>query len=232
MVRLLRLTCLMIALFASSLALIRAQPYDNPALDFFGADDCEMPCWQGIQLGVTPADAALGVLNAHPWTQPSMMAGASFAMQTFTTWTWTESFPYPQQDVTNNPSFHIPDGTLGIGASPRLRVAAPVATGIHLGTGLRLADVWLLLGSPTAFSIGRVATPRNVIMSVRLIGMGGMPEIVANAYQTCPLTRETLWDSPVAIRMTAPALVTGVPPREYVTTLLELLDRYDRLYCR
>lgn len=231
MTRVVRLTLILVVFFASPMALIAGHAYDNPAAAFFGADDCEMPCWQGVQLGATPAEEALEMVNSHPWMQPSTLVGASFAMQTFTTWSWTETFPYPQQAITNNPSFHIPDGTLGIGSSLRLRVTEPVVTGLHLGTGLRLADVWLLLGSPRGFSIGRVATPRDVIMSVRLLSMGGMPEVVVNAYQTCPLTRETLWDSPVSIRMTASALVTPPRQEEYITTLIELLERYDRLYC-
>ena len=221
----------MIAIFASAVALVAVQTYDNPAVPFFGADDCEMPCWQGIQLGVTPMAEALAVLDSHPWVNRPRTT-ASLEPPTYIVWLWTDVFPYPQRSLTDNRAIHVADGILGIGSSARLNVTGPVATGINLGTGLSLSDVWLLLGPPTAFNIGRVPTPSGVIMSVRLIGMGGMPGIIANAYQSCPLTRETLWSSPVAIQMAAPALAGSGPQVEYVTTLLELLDRYDRLYCR
>jgi len=229
MARLLRLTFLIVALFASSVALVSARPYINPAVAFFGADDCEMPCWQGIQFGVTPADEARAALDANPWVyRPPTSARLA---SPYTLWLWTDSFPYPQRSVTNNRAVHLPDALLGTGSSARLNASEPVATGISLGTGLSLADVWLLLGPPTSFSIGRVAMPSNMVMSVRLIGMGGKPGIVADAYQSCPLTRETLWDSPVSIQMTAPALAGTTPQVEYVTDLLELLERADLLYC-
>ncbi|MCL4247172.1 MAG: hypothetical protein KJ065_03355 [Anaerolineae bacterium] len=225
-----RLTFYSLLIFTAALALVTTRAHVNPARAFFGTDNCEMPCWQGIQLGVTPLEDAVAILDAHPWVNRPRIS-SPLVPPTYIPWLWSDAFPYPAALGNDSRAVQVPEGILGVGSSARLQVVRPVVTGVSLGTGLHLADVWLALGPPTAFSIGRVPSLNETIMSVRLIGMGA-PGVAVTAYQRCPLSRETLWASqPLLIQMTAPALLSGSPPPDYVPSLLELLDRYDRLYC-
>ena len=50
------------ALFALALAALHFQPNNNPASAYFR--DCSMPCWEGVQPGVTSVADALTRINA------------------------------------------------------------------------------------------------------------------------------------------------------------------------
>ncbi len=56
-------------LFAACIGIIRAQPYDDSELRAFltPPSGCAMPCFMGIRPGVTTADEAIAILEAHEW---------------------------------------------------------------------------------------------------------------------------------------------------------------------
>ncbi len=65
---LLRWMAILSALFVLSMLLIRAQPYDDSELrDFLTPPEgCPVPCFMGIRPGVTTAEEAIAILEAHP----------------------------------------------------------------------------------------------------------------------------------------------------------------------
>jgi hypothetical protein len=68
--RLLLTFILLLTLFFSAcIGLIRAQPYDDSELRTFLAppDGCPRPCFMGIRPGVTRAEEATAILEAHEW---------------------------------------------------------------------------------------------------------------------------------------------------------------------
>jgi hypothetical protein len=140
---LLKLTFLLILVFAVCIGLIRAQPYDDSELRAFltPPDGCPMPCFMGIRPGVTTADEALAILETHEWvgeiyTFNNGMTGELDYMN----WDWTGKQSNLIQAATdtypNIGSLRITDGTV---------------TDINVPTLISLGDIWLLWESQMNF---------------------------------------------------------------------------------
>jgi hypothetical protein len=55
--------------------------------------------------------------------------------------------------------------------------------------------------------------------------------VSATAFQSCPLTRETLWASPVTVQMNNVQPNQSSSQIDYDMTIIGLLRRFNRLYC-
>src|SRR6266496_2711281 len=63
-----RLSLFPFLLFTASLLLVRAQPYDNQAVQrALLPADCSAPCFMGIHPGVTTFDEAVNLLKRNKW---------------------------------------------------------------------------------------------------------------------------------------------------------------------
>lgn len=114
--------------FAALVGLVHLQPQDlNPLFALVQPpENCATPCWQGIRPGVTTADEAIAVLEAHPWIAD--MTSVANAV----TWRWNGAQPFPANRDDG--------GSLGI--------SGEVVSTITLETAARLGDLWLLLDQP------------------------------------------------------------------------------------
>jgi hypothetical protein len=121
--------------FALALLLIRAQPYDDHDLRaVLLPEDCEMPCFLGIRLGVTTFQEALKVLQAHPWVGDIYL-----------------SDPVDERSFQVDWSGSQPAWMRG---RALLQVQYGVVQDIYLGTAIPLGDLWLALGLPDSVHYG------------------------------------------------------------------------------
>jgi hypothetical protein len=80
--------------FMVCITLIRAQPYRNAQLQAFvsPADDCPMPCFMSIHLGVTRIDEAMAIISSHEWVK-NYAAHLSSYGGILITWNWSGQQP-------------------------------------------------------------------------------------------------------------------------------------------
>jgi hypothetical protein len=124
MLRLFLITSLLLTtLFTAALAGLHAQPPPpDDSAAYFG--DCTMPCWQGVQPGVTLHRDALSALNTRGWVLHGQCNAAVYDD--------CDLFKRDDADLV---------AYLYIGAGQVKQIAL-------FRTGLVLGDVWLALGSP------------------------------------------------------------------------------------
>jgi hypothetical protein len=110
-------------LFAALIGGLHLQtPPPGDSAAYFG--DCTMPCWQGVQPGVTLHRAALSALNTRGWVLRGQCNAAVYDD--------CDLFMRDDADLV---------AYLYIGAGQVKQIAL-------FRTGLALGDVWLALGSP------------------------------------------------------------------------------------
>jgi hypothetical protein len=93
-----RLTFTFTLLFTISIALIRAQPYDDSDLRAFltPPEGCPAPCFMGIRPGVTTVDEAVEILEAHEWVgdvENNVTLGSNGIYSCPISWNWSDTRP-------------------------------------------------------------------------------------------------------------------------------------------
>lgn len=126
-------------LFALSIALIRAQPYDDQDLRGFltPLHDCTSPCWQGIRPGETTVLQVMDLLKANQWIGNVHFENYSTFSNGYIRWSWSGSQPHmvSRNDATN------------------LWFDDNITQNFYIETQAHFGDVWLLLGKPDWFNI-------------------------------------------------------------------------------
>lgn len=126
-------------LFTLSIALIRAQPYDNRELRAFliPSDDCTAPCWQGIRPGETNVFGVMELLKANNWVSTVYFENYSTFSNGYIRWKWSGL----------KPSMISSTGANNLWFDDNITQNFYIETQVHFG------DVWLLLGKPDWFNI-------------------------------------------------------------------------------
>jgi hypothetical protein len=226
MLRFLRLVLMLYAGLALAVSVTAAQPASHAAAEFLGAEDCPLPCWHRIQPGITPTVAALSLLKSDPWVNlPDPTAIEERA--NFYDWQWSGLYPFTT--TVGSAHLFVPDGIMSV--TRREGEISRVAS-LSMNAGLALADMWLLLGPPTSFTVGSLRENGEVILIVTLYQMGG-PGMSVTAFQSCPLNRDSLWRSRVTIQMNASRfpMPTGNVIVRNTVTLIKMLADENRRYC-
>ena len=205
------------------MALIASQPYENPAIAFFGAQDCQVPCWQGIRPAVTTRAEADDILLQNPWVGQTGITvfpsgTATDALPTFYQWQWTDAFPFPSPLLNFDTLFLT--NVIGIRSGVTQRDHIDRVGTLNLVTGLRAADLWLLYGVPQAYTSGYL-TSSVPIHQLTLFTLGGSG-VSATAYQQCPLDLMSMWNSPVTVQLASPGQIAPMRSTS-LRTLFELL---------
>ncbi len=202
----------MTLLTALLLTAVRARDYAPPTV--WLADGCALPCWRGIQPGVTRGETALARLYAMAdvrdvavtLTSASLDSGTSYV-----NWRWRGS----RDEI----------GGLFILDQGRVRE-------IFLNTPLRMGDLWLGLGTPAG---GTVDYLFGINGGVEVIDTAAYPAygLSAIAYVGCPIRLPRLWTSTVYIwlRQTSDGRFTYNPYSVYITDLIQSFSAGGREYC-
>jgi len=178
------------------------------------AESCPLPCWRGIQPGVTRGEAALARLNAMPDVRDVVvtLTGASLDSSTsYVNWRWR--------------GLHEDIGGVFIIDRGRVRE-------IFLNTPLRMGDLWLGLGRPTGGTVDYLFSMNG---RVEVIDTATYPAygLSAIAYVGCPMRLPSLWTSTVYIwlRATNDRRFTYEPYSAYLTELTQSFSSGGRNFC-
>ncbi len=201
------------------LLLIRAQPYDDHELRaLLMPEGCEMPCFMGIRPGVTTVDEAVKILERNNWFQAIHVSNSVGSITPSLTiqWEWSQTAPQSLK-------------TKWIKYKPNwIREEGGVIVEIHLGTNFTLADVWLLLGTPTRGGIDFVfddesplggSASNNVYQGIGFRSMGGT---------SCPVRIDRFWKAPQIFMFFHGDNLMGYHDPEYLNQFLrKIRDVYQ-----
>lgn len=127
-----------------TMTVIRAQPYENHDLKILlDQDDCALPCWMGIQPGVTMGDEAVRLLREHPWVETDSIYISPDTTRQFMWVTWRYSAARPRSVRES--------GYLTYSSNQTGRVSL-----IQVRTSIPVGDALLNLGKPAEAVINRL----------------------------------------------------------------------------
>jgi hypothetical protein len=147
-------------------------------------EGCAEPCWQGIQPGVTTAEQAIAILEAHPWVNRVISGRGAPSPRIY--WQWNEQAP----DFAN-------DGMTGVPTS-YLYVQDGIIRYIRLSTRLPYGEVRSLLGAPGngTFVVGN-PNSESAVYKHTAGYFGGL--LVFDTEVSCPVNPSVFWNAPVVI---------------------------------
>lgn len=189
MFRLLARSALLLAVVtAAGLALIRLRGYDDSAVSQFFDSCTPMPCWQGIRPGETTTDAAIAILQAHPWVDTVRRAfGEPYPGAPTTTlvyWTWSSRYPFAEAYPFTRQGMLVTD--------------QGIVQRISLTTGILLGDIWLALGSPDGGAVDYASyTSHSVLIENTALFSHAGVAATANLSTDCAFRYPNLWDTAV-----------------------------------
>ena len=174
-------------LFAACLGLIRAQPYHDSELRAFVTppDGCPMPCFLGIRPGVTTADEALAILEAHEWVGEVYTYRSLEDRQiALINWNWTEKR----------------SGLIDSSQIASIHAVDRIVTDISIPTHFSLGENWLVWGQPadTSYVVGLGGKDAPLYLQI-FSSYSDMPMNIT-ASMTCPYF-PVLWHSPVTLTL-------------------------------
>jgi hypothetical protein len=133
---LLKLALFLTLFFAACIGLIRAQLYDDSELRAFltPPEGCPIPCFMGIRPGVTTAEEALAILEAHEWVgEITFLPPERFA------WKWNG-----RQPEMLNRSSGIDDGHISLNPDNTVYL-------VVVPTRIRFGDISLFYNHPPLY---------------------------------------------------------------------------------
>ncbi|HLU10082.1 MAG TPA: hypothetical protein VK003_10485 [Oceanobacillus sp.] len=196
-----KLALALTGIFAASLALTHAQPYNGEDLIALITPpaNCAMPCWNGIQPGVTTANDAAAILQADPNVADVLVLPGKIS------WWWNGE----QSSLldASGRAFHGRMETAMVNGQETI-------TSIVLDTNVLLGDVRLTLGEPDSLTLHTVASEdqsqRSGIVHVAHYG-----DLYVFNMLECPMNVSDFWASPSYIAFGAPNLVFEGETFEY-----------------
>lgn len=202
----------MTLLSALLLTAVRAREY-TPEIIWL-AEGCALPCWRGIQPGITRSETALTRLYEMADVRDVTVTLTSVSIDggtSYVNWRWRGS----QEDI----------GGLFIIDQGRVRE-------IFLNTPLRMGDLWLGLGTPTGGTVDYLFSMNG---RVEVIDTAAYPAhgLSAIAYVGCPMRLPRLWTSQVYIwlRQTSDGRFSYDPYNAYIADLIKSFSDGGRAYC-
>jgi hypothetical protein len=173
----LRLAALLTVTFSAAIGLVRARPYNDPAMHTFliPPHDCDSPCFLGVQPGVTTMDEAVVLLEASGWIAEVEAGGR------FHDLLWSGDQPDFIDD--ESPNYFM--------------IRAGVVDSIRLRTRLRLGDVVALLGRPDDSFSWLTGSGSGVFYAMIYTQLG----VEVSGFAPCPALRREMWQMPVEIRL-------------------------------
>jgi hypothetical protein len=183
---LLRSTLELSLLFAALVGLIRVRPYDDQPVrsELAAPEGCEMPCFLGIQPGVTTAAEAIGILQQHPWIKQLYLdPDISQRQRPIAMW-WQWSGQQPD---------YVASSSNGMLVSTNDIVAM-----IAIQTTVPYGDVWTTFNQPSSGTLvlsGRSLTHFAIYSEKRF---------EVRFLLACPMRSANIWNAPVQLWLTTP----------------------------
>ncbi|RMF79980.1 MAG: hypothetical protein D6737_09650 [Chloroflexi bacterium] len=189
--------------FVLLIGVVRVLPfYATPTQDVLLSDGCPLPCWQGIQPGVTTVEEAVIILNAHRWVDGVSrgIGVARMGAEDYREWRWDyEAFP------------------LAAGSESPLSFLTSendVVTSITLNTNLRLADIWAAFGAPPQHSATILPLATGDFM-FRLQAFYPDAHLIVRSSFLCPTALTSFWQWPISIELTTKTTLEPLSDRQF-----------------
>lgn len=182
---LLRLSLSVFLLFTGVFALLIVatyQPYDASELRAFliPPEDCDSPCFMGVQPGETASERAMTILQEHEWVDEVFVILDGF----YGEWSW--SGRQPRFVNTRNRGF--------LGAQS---AQYNVYYSMSIDSTITLGELYMALGEPdlSFFTHTERARSRTLVHSVYYNALG----LQADGAISCPATMVRLWQSDLTL---------------------------------
>lgn len=188
-----KLALALTGIFAAALALTHALPYNGNDLQALITPpaNCAMPCWNGVQPGVTSVNAAVAILQADPTVADVLVSPGKVS------WWW------------NGEQSTLLDAT-GRAFHGRMEYALvngqETITSIVLDTNALMGDVRLTLGEPDALTLYTVGSEDESLRS-GIVHVANYGDLYVFNTLDCPMNVSDFWASPSYIAFGAPNLV-------------------------
>ncbi|MEZ4671899.1 MAG: hypothetical protein R3E39_28680 [Anaerolineae bacterium] len=185
---LIKLSLLLLIMLTGTSMLIHAQPYDDEGLrGLVYSEDCQPPCFMGIQPGVTSMNSVYDILSANPWVDGITSRFVNNYDSMAVTWTWNGRQPA------------IFDGERGGTVNILFTESSSkqTASSIILPLNLPAGYIILLLGDLPPDYSGALGKGQRVYLEA------SYPEsdVMISAITACPLTRWNVWTVPITLRL-------------------------------
>ena len=192
-----KLMLLVPLLFSGALLVLRAQPIKDEVRRFLlPKESCAMPCWQGIQPGVTRIEQASHLLSSNPWVKHVQIVERP--PSTYVYWDWSDQKP----GFAGDPHALIPPEMWGQDGIIQL---------IYIPTSLSYGDVSLLLGTPGRGSFAVSHDLNSVIVTsrpnTRHLAVYFDGTVSFGTRVVCPVNLDLFWNAPVSIAYIGDLLV-------------------------
>jgi hypothetical protein len=184
-------------LFAGMLMVVRAQPVSDKVRGFLlPAQGCAMPCWQGIQPGVTSLDQANALLSTNPWIRNLQIVERP--PSTYLYWQWSAQTPA----FVGDPHALIPPEMWGQDGIIQL---------IFIPTSLAYGEVSLLLGAPHQGLFNVSVYPNALTLAshpnTHHLAVYFDGAVSFDTRIICPINLDLFWHAPVSVAYIGDLLV-------------------------
>lgn len=177
-----RIMLLLFSLTSVGVLVTQAQPQDErTVLPLLANETCSAPCFIGIRPGITLADEAVALLEAHAWVQNIEIRYSDFRQHANTFWGYIYWEWKPDTPLwVSTPDYQLARHTA------YLRVRDGLVSEIAFSTSLPLGDVVLGLGETGQYILGapnRYGEPPNSITHNFYFPNAGL---VTSSVSQCP----------------------------------------------
>ncbi len=168
---------------------IQAQVYDYYHLrDLLVSKNCPAPCFMGIRPGMTTADEAITILDAHEWVGQISVDTESARGVTFVKWAWSGNQPA---------EFDSETGGLLTSAFNRAR-NVQIVSNLQIRTTLPVGYGYLALGYVPYADTGL----SGISGEIYILAVYAEHALAISAKVRCPMTRYKFWAAPMTVEYT------------------------------
>jgi hypothetical protein len=219
-----KIALLITLLITVCIGLIHARPYDDSALRALLASptDCPMPCFIGIRPGVSAADEALAILEAHGWIGDVELAYDRVTGQpNAAIWNWSGSQPNLIQDTLYGRPYR-----------GNLRIQDGIVTAIWIPTTITAGDLRLLWGKPdqVAFTLFRNVDEERYPLFLSYFEIFRGQSAVSQTFVYCPYFPVD-WYAPVALTLGDASDVAFISARTTTNRFPDVIVDLHEKYC-
>jgi hypothetical protein len=188
-----KLTLILVAAFAAAVTLLRVLSYSSSDLHAIitPPENCAMPCWNGIQPGVTTVDEAVQILQADPTVSDYQVTPGKLS------WWWNGD--QPAAFDTSGRAFHGRMEYATVNGADRI-------TSIVLDTTIPLGNVQLTLGSPDAITLHTIQ-PQDASQRAGIVYVAHYDALSVFTVLDCPMNVDDFWGSQAYVTFGTPALI-------------------------
>jgi hypothetical protein len=160
-------------------------------------EGCAMPCFLGIQPGVTSVDEAVILLSDHPWIERVFVERRPLVHYLY--WTWNGSQP----DFVDDPRSRMP---------PHLWAQNRIVQYIALPTDIPYADLFTLWGTPDGgrFDASRFRDSSGFRSNANHAAAYFNGQVLIDTDVHCPIEERRFWESTVMLTYYATPNTRGV----------------------